>query len=100
MAHLTFKQTRLSKATDVLNSPNLWEGSLKKNFLNITLQLPPKRGIYLGGLHLDWLGYHLTLLSQVGIIEVSCTLHSGKEQLPPEKFFILDFLFPSYRKYL
>jgi len=37
--------------------------------MEVPLQLPPKRGIYLGGLHLDWLGYPLNLLSQVSIME-------------------------------
>jgi hypothetical protein len=40
--------------------------------MEVALQLPPKRGIYLGYLHLDWLGYPLTLLSQVKIMASSC----------------------------
>ncbi len=82
--------------------------------MEVALQPPPKRGIYLGGLHLDWLGYPLNLLSQVTIMEsscpsqigggvtkkISCHLHSGKKQLSPEKFLFFDFLFPSNRKHL
>jgi len=45
--------------------------------MEVALQLPPKRGIYLGGLHLDWLGYPLNLLSQVTIMESSCPSQIG-----------------------